>query len=323
MRILRTLIILIAFLFVSCATKIASYQPCCCSDCVDCSETPTDPVDPVDPTNPPSFDCPANLSWCVNSNKQVIKKSDIRYGSATNFGSGKEETLLLDTYSLPYAGKKRPVMVVIHGGGYSITSTKTTGWAPWVSELFAKRGFFVASIEYRRNREVCKQKKCWSLKPSPLFQHPVHDTKSAIRYIRKNATALKIDSNKIGLFGCSAGGRTTIDTLAQNWGEGSSGNSGYSSKASAGIGLSGTISDFSQLKTRGIAPYIDFHNTIDNLVPYKGALDTKKYLDSIGSVNYLHTIAGKGHCPNIFGLPQGQTAEFKKMMGFLIHYMNL
>lgn len=62
---------------------------------------------------------------------------------------------------------------------------------------FAKRGYVVASIEYR---------------PSEVMPLPaqVKDIKTAIRFLRKNAKAYKIDSENIFLWGDSSGGHCAL-----------------------------------------------------------------------------------------------------------------
>eukprot|EP00408_Alexandrium_pacificum_P012085 CAMPEP_0171233300 /NCGR_PEP_ID=MMETSP0790-20130122/40848_1 /TAXON_ID=2925 /ORGANISM="Alexandrium catenella, Strain OF101" /LENGTH=591 /DNA_ID=CAMNT_0011699553 /DNA_START=103 /DNA_END=1878 /DNA_ORIENTATION=- len=269
------------------------------------------------------FPCPSACQWCSPSasSGQVVISKNIQYGQAVSWATGKNENLLLDTYKVPSAATK-PVMVVIHGGSYSVTSTKDGGWAPHVATLLARHGFLAASIEYRRYGEHCKKSgaKCGAKTPNPKHAHPVHDALAAVRYIRKNAAALKADPNRIAFFGCSAGGTTVAHAMLHNWGEGSSGNAGYSSAVQAGIALSGTSRSTYQRKTSGVAPYLAFHNQVDNYVPYGDAVQTRDYLNSIGSPNELITLPGTDHCPDIF---KGGGGKMQDFMGFLTKYLIL
>ncbi|MFC7581055.1 alpha/beta hydrolase fold domain-containing protein [Schaalia naturae] len=66
---------------------------------------------------------------------------------------------------------------------------------------FARRGYVIAIVEYR---------------PSDLAPFPaqVADVKTAIRYVRAHAAELHVDPGKIGLWGDSSGGHTTLMTYA-------------------------------------------------------------------------------------------------------------
>lgn len=76
----------------------------------------------------------------------VIK--DIVYGTDTNF-AGKPELLKLDLYKPlgnPYCN--RPILVMIHGGAW-VGGDKTDGGTVAIAHQYAKRGYVVASINYR------------------------------------------------------------------------------------------------------------------------------------------------------------------------------
>jgi len=97
--------------------------------------------------------------------------------------------LLLDLY-LPQ-GTPGPVSTILflHGGGWS-GGTRTTG--PDFKRFFAQDGFAMASIEYR-------------LTPSIRFPSNAEDVKTAIRWLRANASAHGLNQ-RIGIWGTSAGG---------------------------------------------------------------------------------------------------------------------
>jgi acetyl esterase/lipase len=97
--------------------------------------------------------------------------------------------LVLDLYR-PAGTARLPVIVFLHGGGWS-GGTRTTG--PDFRRFFAKDGFAMVSIEYRLTTEV-------------TFPSNVEDVKTAVRWIRANADAQRLDPNRICLWGTSAGG---------------------------------------------------------------------------------------------------------------------
>lgn len=99
--------------------------------------------------------------------------------------------LVLDLYVPPTPVRRpAPVIVFLHGGGWS-GGTRTTG--PDFKRYFAQDGFAIASIEYR-------------LTPSVTFPANVEDVRTAVRWLKANATAQGIDGERICLWGTSAGG---------------------------------------------------------------------------------------------------------------------
>ncbi len=84
-----------------------------------------------------------------------------------------------------------PVIISIHGGSYSHGDKMGTELECTKQGL--KRGYAVVSINYRLSGEAI---------------HPaqINDVKAAIRYVKANAEQFNLDSNKIALWGSSAGG---------------------------------------------------------------------------------------------------------------------
>lgn len=91
---------------------------------------------------------------------------------------------------LPRTSKDKmlPLVVWIHGGGW-MEGAKSDSPA---LEL-ARKGFATCAINYR-------------LAPKNIFPAQIHDCKAAIRWLRKNAKEYRIDENRIGVWGLSAGG---------------------------------------------------------------------------------------------------------------------
>lgn len=75
--------------------------------------------------------------------------SDVSYGRGEVNGGGTFVDLKLDLYRPDDAGpERRPLVVVVHGGGF-VGGSKSQGHVlAWARE-FASRGFIVASIDYR------------------------------------------------------------------------------------------------------------------------------------------------------------------------------
>ena len=81
-------------------------------------------------------------------------------------------------------------MLCIHGGGFR--AGKRESYDALCVKL-AERGYVAATITYR-------------LAPQHKFPAAVHDTKAAVRWLRANAKTYKINPDKIGVTGGSAGG---------------------------------------------------------------------------------------------------------------------
>jgi acetyl esterase/lipase len=107
------------------------------------------------------------------------------------YGNGGGRPLRLDILRPSDPDKSaRPVIVYIHGGGWSGGSK--AGAPPLLAEL-ALRGYYCATIEYRLSQEA-------------RFPAQIQDCKTAIRFLRSKAKELGIDPNRIGVWGHSAGG---------------------------------------------------------------------------------------------------------------------
>jgi len=98
--------------------------------------------------------------------------------------------LKLDLFFPNTNEKKIPIVIFIHGGGWR--SGEKSFQHPLANEV-ASKGFLCAAIEYR-------------LSPEAKYPASVHDIKSAIKWLKKNASRYNADSSKVTLLGCSSGG---------------------------------------------------------------------------------------------------------------------
>lgn len=101
---------------------------------------------------------------------------------------GGHEQNRLDLYLPKPAEAPLPVVVWIHGGGWQGGSKEDCP----ALQLLAK-GYAVASINYRLSQHA-------------VFPSQIEDCKAAIRWLRANAAKYRIDPNRIGVWGGSAGG---------------------------------------------------------------------------------------------------------------------
>ncbi len=129
----------------------------------------------------------------AEENDPAIDK-DVIY-KTTNTGD-----LLLDVY---YPSKQTneayPLVIYTHGGGWSAGSKNnaTRGHMKMVVEGLTANGICVAAVSYR----LCDKEGTITIKDC------VTDAKDALRFLVKNKTRYKINSDRIGTFGDSAGGQ--------------------------------------------------------------------------------------------------------------------
>ncbi len=86
-------------------------------------------------------------------------------------------------------------VVVIHGGGFN-DGDKARGREINIARTLALNGYVAMSINYKLRK----------MKGQVTWPQSVHDAKTAVRWLRKNAASLGIDPERIGAIGCSAGG---------------------------------------------------------------------------------------------------------------------
>ena len=102
---------------------------------------------------------------------------------------GRDARQKLD-YARPAGTAKAPMLVFIHGGGWSI-GDKRHATGPKVAH-FLGRGWAFASVNYR-------------LVPAASVESQAADIAAALAWLRANAAANRLDANRIVLMGHSAG----------------------------------------------------------------------------------------------------------------------
>jgi len=113
--------------------------------------------------------------------KATPTAKDVVYASAS-------PTQKLDVY-LPEGSGPFPLIINIHGGGFMMGDKSNP---PLTDELLAA-GYAVASIDYRLSGEA-------------KFPAAVQDAKAALRFLRAHAAEYKLNPDKFGAYGGSAGG---------------------------------------------------------------------------------------------------------------------
>lgn len=137
-----------------------------------------------------------------------------------------EHTVTLTLY-VPDKPGAYPAILDIHGGGWKARQVDSD--RPMMERL-AARGFVTGIVAYRLAQEA-------------KYPAALHDCKAAVRYLRAHAAELKIDPERIGVIGGSAGGQLS-GLLAMTTGkpefEGEGPNRDQSSAVKAAIVMAAT-----------------------------------------------------------------------------------
>ncbi len=168
----------------------------------------------------------------------------------------------LDVYIPTVGSPPYPVLVYVHGGGWSGGSRKETGYIP--IDVLAQ-GIATVAIDYRLTSQTGQ---FGTVDGTPTGAYvPVtwpaqlHDCKAAIRWIRGNAVTYGFDTNRIGAFGTSAGAHlvAALGTMG-----------GVTSYTRGGqtIDMEGTVGDYDHLPAHVLA-VCDHYGPTDilNLAP--------------------------------------------------------
>lgn len=105
--------------------------------------------------------------------------------------ASKSAAQVLDLY-IPAGGGPFPLVIVIHGGGF-MSGDKHGNSERARARLLLKEGYAIASINYRLSSEA-------------VYPAQIRDAKTAVRFLRANAGKYKINPERFGAWGASAGG---------------------------------------------------------------------------------------------------------------------
>jgi acetyl esterase/lipase len=226
-----------------------------------------------------------------------------------------DEELKLDLAMPLHKQGPFPAILCIHGGGW--VGGDRQQMSQTINAL-AARGYVAVAPDYR-------------LAPAARFPAPLEDCKAAVRWLRVNAIAYKINSDRIGVMGFSAGGHLACLVGLTERGDGLEGNGGNpneSSKAQAVVSffgptdltrpvfakdaqlnnlvplLGGTLEEQPDAYLRaspihyvkrGAPPFLFFHGARDAIVPIDQAKDLADRLRKTGGAASVEVVTGEGH----------------------------
>ncbi len=232
---------------------------------------------------------------------QITTTSNLAYGRAPG-RHGKPVSLTLDLYQ-PSGDTvaRRPAIVWVHGGSFCC-GAKTSGASEELAQRFAYLGYVTVSIGYRLLTPTACVVTDNALTPACQADAIAdeHDAQAAVRWLRANAARYRIDPDRIGIGGDSAG--AVIATLVglDPGHPGDSGNPGYSSAVTAFMSLSGGVPNGSlgsAAVSAGAAAGLLFSGTADPTVPYQWSVQTASDLLHDGVPAILEPFQGAGHDP--------------------------
>ena len=252
----------------------------------------------------------------------VYVETDIVYGEAVDL-MGVSTSLLLDVYQ-PSGDTEtsRPLIVYAHGGGFSdVNQTKNLPHIEAYCDSMARRGYVVASIDYRLDESINNR----------AVINAMHDMKAAVRYFRANAALYGINEEIIFAGGESAGAITALGVayvdsesevsfpptfpMASNQTvEGDSGNPAFSSSVKATLCLCGGIAaggteplfNVEAIESDQDPALLMMNGTADANIFFEDAVAIAAQAEDIGLPNLFFALPGAVHCPWFVGLPDNE-----------------
>lgn len=219
----------------------------------------------------------------------------------------KKDSLQLDFYQPKSIDKKRPLLLYVHGGGFSGGQRDDSNTVQFANKM-AQRGYAVASISYQLIMKKlgfgCTTETTEKIN---AFNTAANDISLAVKHIIDNDSIYNIDATKIIISGTSAGAEAVLhlayvyedNILPENF------------KFAGVIGLAGAIITLDTIDAKKAIPTQLFHGTNDNLVPYHIAAhhyctpDAKGYMMLYGSRAIADRLKGLGKSYYLFSVNGG------------------
>ena len=168
----------------------------------------------------------------ATAQKPPTVPDDVVYEAGIEYTNPDDQHLQLNLARPKNGDGPFPTVICIHGGGFRAGSRE--GYNSLVIKL-AQNGYVAMTVSYR-------------LAPKYQFPAAIYDTKAAVRWARATAAKYKIDPDRIGVTGGSAGGHLAqflaVTGDVKEF-EGTGGNEKFSSKVACVVNVYGP-SDFTK-----------------------------------------------------------------------------
>ena len=209
---------------------------------------------------------------------------------------------LLDIY-LPQSerpAKGYPVLVFIHGGGFTGGSKELNRNIEMIFDGVLRKGYAVVTINYYlmlkgkkmsptdlEEQEQARQTGRFGAKYDMAIDEASKDAVMALRWVYKHAKEYGLDRSFIAISGGSAGAMTALHTTFVK--------SPKKPRIRAVVNCWGGMSDVSRIKDATI-PTFTIHGDKDDLVNVQFGRRLQKRLEEIGSSSSkIHILEGRGH----------------------------
>ena len=201
-----------------------------------------------------------------------------------SFGVTDIQPLRMDIYQpLKDTLSRRPLILLLHGGAF-ILGDKASETTKVLATDFAKKGYVVASINYRMGFNPASKS---SLERSAY--RAVQDARAALRFLSANAATYRIDPDCVLLGGSSAGAITALNAAFMEEAERpeSTGRNLWRAQYDLGgldessndiigtfniravVNLWGAVNDTAIIDSHEKVPVLNIHGDNDRIVPYK------------------------------------------------------
>ena len=159
-----------------------------------------------------------DATYKVQIEKNIVYAQGLSHESL-NSKSANKMPLKLDVYSPDNSIKNRPVVLLIHGGGFS-GGSKEQRHIVAMANYFAARGWVAVSISYRLKKHRGTLPQEWGANASEIAKEKarqfmaiypaIRDAKAAMRWVVSNAKTYHVNTDYITVGGGSAGAITAI-----------------------------------------------------------------------------------------------------------------
>ena len=262
---------------------------------------------------------------------EVSISSDLQYGVEPDLVTGLPITLQMDMYQ-PTGDSlaARPVLVMIHGGGFRVGGKRSM---VGLATSWTQRGFVVLTVNYRLDPgNKCQDVQDGRVPPNQLAAEIArctaaiiaaqHDSQAVVRWARGNASAYRLDPQRIAAI-CSSAGAVTAVNLAQRWEDpGTVGNfDSLDSRVSAALAMSGCQYDLQSISI-GDAPISTIASEFDGAVPLGCVLETATTARRINLIADTLLYYGEGaHAIDLYNEHVAQVSAHWAQ--FLVDHLNL
>jgi acetyl esterase/lipase len=236
----------------------------------------------------PHSPAPEKIRYFDTVFEKVDIRKDVVFGTSVN-EKGESENLKLDIYTP--AGDEmtnRPVIVWIHGGGFTYGNDKSQKYITEMASRFARKGYVCLSLDYRLRKTPREDMK-------GTISDAVEDALKGLAWLRENSASLHIDASKIFIGGGSAGGILGSNLCFNS----RPGDENDKAGIIGFVNLWGSPGkNWGEISVdRHSPPTIIVHGTEDQLVDYQNSVELVEKLTAAGVKNELVTIEGAGHTP--------------------------